>query len=192
MRGLVEAAKAREVVRLVRKPARKLDRVYGFVVGHTDELVLLHEVHPDLFTLNGYCCVRIADIKYGEVVGGADQFIGRGVHLNGLEPVLPDGLDLSSMSSLLRTAGELFPLLVVHTEHSRLDVCYIGPVLKVGRKYVFLQTIDSDALWDTREKYAVERITMVEFDSGYERMLWRVNQTYQTVLPTGASGLRVE
>jgi hypothetical protein len=180
--GLNRALAAGEVVRLIRKPHRKLERVTGFVVGVSDSLVLLHEMHPDWFSLNGYQCVRLRDVKYGEAVGGPDEFIGRAVLLRGLEPKAPGSIDLSSMRSLLQSAARRYPLVAVHSEISRPDVCYIGKVIKVGKRKLWMRTVETDASWGSTDRFRLDDISLVEFDSGYERMLWQVNQAFHETL----------
>jgi hypothetical protein len=177
-RGLIEAQASKQVVRIVRRPKSKIPHWEGFVVSTSSAIVILHDVDLDAFVLNGYKCFRLKDIACGEAIGAPDQFLGRGVLLAGLEPVVPEGIDSSSMQSLLRSAGACCPLIAVHFEHTRPHVSFIGKVVKVGRRWLTLHTVDTNAAWDTVDRFRIENITRVDFDGGYERMLHQVNQTY--------------
>jgi hypothetical protein len=179
LRGLEEAMTNREVVKIVRQPKSKLQNVEGFVVGLSEKFVLFNDMNPDYFAINGYACLRIQDIRTGETIGGPEQFVGRAVLLRGIEPTVQADIDLTEITSLLLTAGDRFPLVVIHLEKGRPDVCYIGRVLKVGRRRVTLKTIAPDASWDEEvEKFRLSQITMVQFDDAYSRMLWEVNQAF--------------
>lgn len=181
-RRLQASVDDREVIKVVRRPKAKLDPVTGFPVLVSKDLLLVHEMHPDWFALNGYWCLRLRDIAHIDPVGEADRFIGRAVLFRGLEPVVPEGIALTSMAEFLRTAGERSPLVAVHREHIRPGKCYIGKVLRVGRKRVTLRTIDPDAAWDTNEKLRMSDVTLASFDDGYTRMLWQVNQAFHNTL----------
>jgi hypothetical protein len=169
---------SREVTRIVRRPKAKLPHWEGFVVGLSKKLVVLHDVDINSFVLNGYKCFRLADVAHGEAIGAPDQFIGRAVRLQGLEPTEPEGIDCSTVTRLLRTAGSHYPLVTIHLERMDPDGCYVGEVTKVGRKWLTLRKISAKAVWLRTGRFRIDDITRVDFGGGYERMLLLVNQTY--------------
>jgi hypothetical protein len=187
--GLREALQNGEAVRIVRTPKRKLPHWEGFVVELSDRLVLLHDLDVDHFALNGYKCFRLKDISAGEAIGASDQFVGRAVLLRGLEGVTPEDLDLEDLGAVLRSAGERYPLITVHLENDRPEICYVGRVLKVGRRRVTLRLINPDASWDKVWKFSLDDITRIDFDGGYERMLFQVNQAYHNNLLAHTPGV---
>lgn len=71
-----------------------------------------------------------------------------------------------------RSAGKRFPLVRLHTERNRKDVCSIGKFIEIAKKDVVLQDIDPSAKWDLETTARpIARITRIDFDGPYERAL---------------------
>ncbi|NQU47903.1 MAG: hypothetical protein HQ519_04595 [Planctomycetes bacterium] len=62
------------------------------------------------------------------------------------------GVDMSTITSILKSAGKKFHVVTIHSEVDDPDVCFIGRVLAT-------------------EKYALDTITRVDFGGGYEGAL---------------------
>ena len=102
--------------------------------------------------------------------------------LRGMEPTVPEAIDFSTMRELLRSAGVRYPLVTVHPELRDPEVCYVGRVVKVGRRNVSLKLINPDASWYRIRKFPMSAITRVDFDDGYAKALWQVNQAFHNTL----------
>ena len=180
-RALQRALESREAIRLVCRlgPGEKMDRYHkGFVVGLGDGWVLLHALFLDPFVLNGYVYLRVENIRYYELIGGPDQFVGRALSLRGLERSVPAGVDAASLADLIRTAGEKSPVISIYAPGG----WYIGSILKVGRKRVEVRVFDEEAACGSIYRIPLRAITKVEFDDGYGRALWQVNQAFHNTL----------
>ena len=76
------------------------------------------------------------------------------------------------MADLVRTAGEVFPLIVIHRERIDSEVCWIGKIAEIKKSSFLLKSIDPNAEWDEElTKVSFKDITRVEFGNGYENCL---------------------
>lgn len=168
---LIEAHSAGTLVRFSNRfePGWK----HGYVLGVGESWMLLAEVN-DAIWLDGYVCVRIADLRklrpdpYAEFIETALQKRGE---------VRPSALavDLTDLQSVLRSAAVLFPLLTVHREKFDPGICQIGRLVEVTTRRLQLLEIDPAGHWDTEiETYPLRDITRVEFGGDYEEALFLV------------------
>jgi hypothetical protein len=76
------------------------------------------------------------------------------------------------MADLLKTASEIFPLVVIHREKIASDVCWIGKIAEIKKKSFLLKSIDPNAEWDEElTKVSFKDVTCIEFGNGYENSL---------------------
>jgi hypothetical protein len=143
----------------------------GFVVDFSDELILLHNVEWNTFSLNGYTAVRGEDISGYRFFDKADYWQYRAVAKFGLRGVRPVGISAESLEDLLTTASKRFTLVTIHPERRKPDVCYIGAVTAITGKTVTIENLTADAEWSGPRRINLRDITRVDFDSGYERAL---------------------
>jgi hypothetical protein len=72
----------------------------------------------------------------------------------------------------LCSANCAFPLVTIHREKIKPNVCWIGQVVQVRRGRLSLLEIGPDAKWDEEPtEYKVDEITRVDFGGGYEDAL---------------------
>lgn len=84
-------------------------------------------------------------------------------------------VSVASIEELLLSASRVFPLLTIHREKARPDVCWIGRIEEIRRGQVSLLEIGPDAAWDDKPtSYKLNEITSVEFGGEYERALFLV------------------
>ena len=165
----MEAAKSKKCfVRLSRRFEDSKVRGYVFDVG--PEFFLLALV-SDRIWLDGFECFRIRDIldvkldPYGEFAEAALK------KLRQRRPAKPR-VSVTSVESVLLSAGKLFPLVTIHRDQVDPDVCWIGRVLAVNRGRVSLLEIGPDATWDNAPtEYLLKEITRVNFGGDYENAL---------------------
>lgn len=143
----------------------------GYVLGATEELVLLHRL-DDGISLDGYEVVRARDVTACTGDFPHAPFYARALELKGDQPRPAAGLDLSSMEALQRTASERFPLLVLHRERTTPGECSIGRVRTFGARTLRLRWLSPDAEWtEPDEVYSYASITRVELGTRYDTAL---------------------
>ncbi len=143
----------------------------GFVVGLSNEWVLLHIVDGDTITFNGYEVVRLKDITSVSEPGG---FVPRALRWRRERPAsVPDVL-LEDIQGLLSSANSHFPLVALYQEKEKDDTLVIGRVERLGRKKVTLAEIDTRAAWRNTHKYRYDAITRITLGDGYLAALWEV------------------
>jgi hypothetical protein len=154
------------MVRVTRRGVRW--KTYGWIVGFTQEWTLI-QVYDDS-QCKGWSAIRTSDIR---AVSTDDSIVSRALALWGEQPKSFPELDLSFLPSLLGTVHRHFPLVTLHFEVTDPSVCYIGCVVRLGKRAVTLREIEPDASWDaTLHKYQYSTITRVDFGGRYEEALW--------------------
>lgn len=146
----------------------------GYVVGVSDDWVLLHVINGDDMRLNGYAAVRLRDVKK---VRRDTSFADRAVRARGERPTEQPDILLYDLPGLLSSADAHFSLINIQTEEKRLDECYIGRISRLTSKRLRLEEIDPKARWRYTRKYRLKDITCVQFGSGYEEALWLVSES---------------
>jgi hypothetical protein len=155
----------------VERRPKSIGRVAGFVVAISETLMLFHQLDGDSFSLNGYCVIPIADANEYRVFDRKQFWQHRAAQLKGLRPILPDSASVSDWRELLESVAKTFPLVVVHTERKRPDVCYIGEVLKVSDSTLTIHDLNCNCEWQKPRRFKLSDITMVEFGDGYSMAL---------------------
>jgi hypothetical protein len=165
---------------LRKKAVIKFDRPYepcstqGYVLDIGPTFFLL-AAFCDGFRFDGFLCLRISDIRglkvpapYGEVAKSVLKIRKEKT------PAKPK-IDISSIQSILISAGKKFPLLVVHRERIDPEICSVGRVIEVEKQTLTLHEIGPDALWDEELTiYRLADITQVGFGGDYETGLYQV------------------
>jgi hypothetical protein len=155
--------------------SRPLERgsVNGYVLDVGPKFILM-AVFGDGFTLDGFLCCRISDIrglKYAsDSIASMYQTV---LHKRGQEIPPRPPIDLAAVESILQTANQIFPLVAIHREKMKPGVCHIGRVTRISKDKFWMREIDTDASWDDDElfRYKLSDVTLVEFDGDYERGL---------------------
>jgi len=154
----------------------------GFVVGLSDEWALLHVVDGSFVRLNGYCAVRVRDIS--RITAKDTSFFARFLALQNEVPVSQPDILLVDLPGLLSSASALFPLIQIETEGKHANECYIGRVVKIGKRTVTHRFIKPRATWRKMpDRYALRDITKVVFGDAYNVALWRIAQEQSSSRP---------
>jgi len=143
----------------------------GFVVAWSDSLILFHQLEDNVFCLNGYAAVRVRDVSEFRVFDSDDHWQRRAAKLKKLKPCSPDAVSVAGWSQLLKTVSASFPLVVIHLEKKRPDVCYVGEVQKVSNTAAATHDLDGNCEWQKTKRFSFSDITMVEFGDGYSLAL---------------------
>ena len=170
MRESLENAQAEQQVVRITREAFESQGELGYVEALGEEWLLLGLISDDIW-FNGFTVVRIADISEIEAPHECADFIEEALRLRDEVSAAP-GVSLTDIGAALRTAGRLFPLVVIHREVAEPETCRIGRVQKVTKDSVSLLEIGPDAEWETEpSSFALEEITRVDFGGGYEEAL---------------------
>lgn len=178
---ILKQAAAEHTLVLVERDGVSDDWLTGYVAACGPEWFALDIVDQSI-RYDGHSCLRYADVTVCEAPAPGAEFTAKALAALGVQrpPLL--GLDLSSLESLLRTAGSLYPVLTLHLEIAEPDACWVGRVQELNRHLVTLQLVNPDGQWEPEpEEFALEELTRVDFGTDYERAL---------VLVAGPGGLR--
>ena len=124
--------------------------VTGYVLDVGPEFLLLAIVSDEI-RFDGFGCFRVQDVRRLKFLRKSAKFPVEALKKRGLQTPKKPKVDLSNVTTLLETAGHAYPVVTIFRERVNPDVCYIGHVVKVGKKRVSLLEIGPDAEWDQEE-----------------------------------------
>jgi hypothetical protein len=150
------------------------DLLAGFVLDYNDDLTLINYVDPSSYQADGYSVFRNDLVTSWLAYDNPDYFKSRALRLKGVRPRRPRGIDISCWLTAFHTAAKAFPLVVLHREAMRNDVCNVGRYLGSTAKTLMLYEITSTAEWEKPTRFRVADVTRIDFGGGYEDALWRV------------------
>lgn len=167
-------AQAKRYMKLVECYRGRIDEVevydMGFVVDGSDEFLLLQLV-DDRIKLNGYSLIRVSDITELNTEVEHASFIEKALEIRKSSPTRPVLVDLTDINTILTSISENFPLLTVHREEHDPETIHVGEVESIADKTVLINEMNPDAKWDGTRRIALEEITRIDFDGGYETAL---------------------
>lgn len=166
--GLADLVGQDVIIRVERKGIDE-HRIDGFVVAVSDGLMLLHLVEGNTLLLNGYSALRLRDISSWRT---DETFVPRALRLLERRPALPDGVSLTDWPSLIASAQQQFPLVMIETEKKTPGCGYIGLLVKQTKRHAVLKEVSPKGLWEENETtFASRDITQVKFGDGYIQSL---------------------
>ena len=166
---LVRAQRAGVLTRITRSNVGEC-LVEGYIAACGPQFFAMEFV-DDTQCFNGIRCMRYEDIEELKIPAPYSGFIETALALRGQERQGCHGVDLSSLATILRSAGDHFPLVTIHLieEH---DACYIGKVVGVDDHELELHDISPAAEWEEEtDFYGLDEINQVDFGSRYEESL---------------------
>jgi hypothetical protein len=173
-KAIVEAHARRSLVRLQRSV--EVGRTDGYISLVGPSLFLV-SVISDAILFDGFQMFHFEHLENVFDPGPHHRFVRKALKLRNLRRPRDPELDLSSMSALLRSAGNSFPLVTIHREVVDPDVCHIGEIKSVSRTAVVLREITPDATWEEKiYQYPLSEITRVDFGGSYENALHAVSR----------------
>lgn len=167
---LERAQQDRLLVR-IRRWIPESSSVEGFVVGVGRRWVVLAQL-SDRIALDGWSLLRLKDIQAVKVNPDSDSFPAQVLRRRSQWPPVSPPVDLDDTVAVITTAPAVAPLLAVHEEFSRPDICWIGKVRSVNDTKLRLHEVDSDAGW--RQKVSTidpDSVTRIDLGGGYEEAL---------------------
>ncbi|UDY23781.1 hypothetical protein [Nocardioides sp. Kera G14] len=147
------------------------DRIFGFVVGVGGQWVALADV-ADWVRSDGWSLVRLKDVQAVKIYPDPETFTIRALKLRGEWPPQQVAVDLDDTARLIMDATDVSPLLTVHCEFERPDVCWIGAPVATDDDELTMLEIGTQAVWGRRStRYDLDDITRFEIGGGYEETL---------------------
>jgi hypothetical protein len=172
IRARIADAQQRQALVRVRRWIPDADQREGFVVATSRRWVLLATL-SDRITLDGWTALRVKDVQAVTVDPEEDCFEVRALQARGQWPPRPaDGLDLSALPDLLRSAAAVEPMVSVYREFERPDACWIGAPLDVSDSVLSLLEVNVAGGWARKpRRFDLDDITRVDLGGGYEEAL---------------------
>lgn len=162
----------RRIVRIHRKELGEVP-LDSFVLESSKDLVLLQPIR-DRIDLDGYDVIRQKDIS-DLTISPKEVYYGLALRCKRQAPRHPGGIELGTMSALLASAEQRFPLLVIHREKVEMGACEIGRLAASSKRGYRLQWIDPQAQFEhDRRWFRYSDITLVQFGGAYENTLAQV------------------
>jgi hypothetical protein len=143
--------------------------VFGFVVGSSDTLVLLHSFNSEAFCLDGYDVIRHCDIRSFCFFADPRYWRFRALRRLKTRPIPPRDIRLASVQELLSSVGARYPLLSAHRETPHRRTTYIGPVVSMAERSFTIEDADYFGQWTGPRRLRYADVTRVCFDGGYLR-----------------------
>ena len=152
---------------------RRVDQftLSGFAFAFSSSLILLHRFDWDSFRLIGYTVIRKRDITEYRFLDEAGAWQTRALKRFKVQPKVPRSISVQSFFDLFVTLGKRYPLVTIHRELVRPDVCWIGSVVKVAMDRLTIYELDSNCEWVRCRAFPFREITRVDFDGPYEQAL---------------------
>jgi signal recognition particle subunit SEC65 len=158
------------LVELCRRPRIK-ERITGFIVGYSDNWILLHRLDWNAFVLDGYSLVRHADVENLRIFSRRENWPKRAVEKLRLLPKRIVKVSVENLADAIVDISKKFPLIHVERELKYPGECWIGYPFETKSQKLVLENLDHLATWTGHYSIMLKDITRVDFGGGYERAL---------------------
>lgn len=147
---------------------------YGFVVSESEHLIVLHFV-SERYDLDGYRCIRRADVTLLEEDFPRSDLIHRAVRLKNLQAQAPAVEATAQMREMMQAVQRKHGLLTIHREAVHEGECEIGEIRISAEATYVLRWLDANACWDPDDRpFRYADVTRLDFGGEYERTLLMV------------------
>ncbi|PTR00819.1 hypothetical protein C8P68_10146 [Mucilaginibacter yixingensis] len=157
----------KDLVKLIRKIDNNIEGSNGYILGFSDDLILIQNVID--FDIDGYSVFptnQIDKIRFNR----SDKYFNKMMQWEKLSDTININyqIRLNNWRAAFSSLKENNLKVIVECESSALDTFTIGSITKVGTTYVYVKHFDATGLIDEEETsidYA--SISKVTFDSRY-------------------------
>jgi hypothetical protein len=162
-RRILKRHLGKTLIEFCRRPQIE-ERIAGFVVGFSSELILLHRFDWNTYTLDGYTILRDADIKQKRIFSRKSYWQTKAIQKSKIRPhaLL---IRLASWEEAVGDIAQKFPLIHVERE------CWIGFPIEVNSQKFVIDNLSPSAEWTGPYRMKTADVTRVDFGGGYERAL---------------------
>lgn len=148
----------------------------GYVVARSEAIVVIHQISERL-DLNGYSAFYVDDIEAMDESFEEKELLESSLRIKELTPVVPAGIDPTSMKSLMDSAQKSYGILLIERELVSPEEVEVGIVRLATDDTYVLRWMSEFAEWvndDRAFRYA--DITRVEFGEEYAQTLLAVEK----------------
>jgi hypothetical protein len=146
-----------------------MSSVFGFVVGSSDALVLLHCFNSEAFCLDGYDVIRQCDVRSFCFFDNPRYWRYRAMRRLKIRPKPLRGISVASVQEVLSSVSERYPILSAHRETPRRCTTYVGPVVSMAERSFTIEDADYFGQWTGARRLRYADVTRVCFDGGFLR-----------------------
>jgi len=168
----LDRARVGQLLVRVRRWIPDADPVDGFVVARSERWVLLARV-SDGIHLDGWTALRIKDIQSVGINPDPACFEVKALQARGeWPPVAVATVELTDIATVVTTAAHSAPMVVIHLEFDRPDVCWIGSVQEVVDGTLSLLEVNVAGGWARKPRqFDLGDLTRVECGDSYMEAL---------------------
>ncbi len=152
------------------------ESIVGYVVGVGFPFFAIAVV-SSLCRFDGFICVRLTDVTGCDLPAGGWKVTEAALEGLGVERPSFEGVDVSTVATLVRTAGARFDILALHREVDRPDECEVGKIKTVDEESITWRYISPSAEYDEDvSELNLFELTRVDFGGPYESALAAANK----------------
>jgi hypothetical protein len=154
------------------KYRERKDIISGFLIDFNDNWTLI-KWNPVDYVIDGYRILKTNKIlKYKRE--DFEEFREKVLITKGLKPTVNERFPLTDINETLQLISDKFGAFQI--EEKDETACYIGKLIKANKKEIVIQEIDPKANWVESEKYRLDSIRIIEFDTDYINSLILYNK----------------
>ncbi len=136
------------------------------------EFTFINDFDFESNSATGFSVFKNKSVKDYEVFDDPNSFDALLLKIKKVKPKSKLSISIDSMTDLIKTASETFPLIVVHREKIDSETCWIGKIVEIKKKSFLMRAIDTNAEWEEHfTKVAFKDVTKIDFGNGYENAL---------------------
>ena len=141
----------------IRRDAIDDHELSGFLVGLSDDLLLLHLINGSTLDFNGYVALRVSDLT---ACASDKGFIGRAFAvLNRVPASPPFAANLDNMGAFLASVQAQYPLVLLEAEEAEPGHLFIGRIVWQTAQTVHLYKVNYEGVWDEEEDFELSDVT---------------------------------
>jgi len=135
----------------------------GFLIDYNDKWTLIM-YNPVDYVVDGYLLLKSDKIlKYK--IEEEELFKENVLKAKNIIPTEDDIFPITDLAETLKLISDRFGAFKIEEKDDR--VCYIGRFVKMTKKDLYIQEIDSQAKWGEIGKFKLQSIRTIEFGSDY-------------------------
>ncbi len=171
LRGRLERARSEQLLVRIRRWIPGADVLEGFVVGLGHEWVALARL-SDTIELDGWILLRLRDVRSVKITPDREAFEIRALEAREQWPPVVPPVRLDDVTDVISDVTAIAPMLAVHCELDRPDVCWIGAVRRLQGTTLWLLQVTTQAGWArAASSFDLDDITRLDVGGGYEEAL---------------------
>ena len=137
--------------------------ICGFLIDFNENWTLIKNNVVD-YVIDGYSILKTKKIlKYKR--DDFEVFREKVLIAKGLGPTAADEFPLTDIYKTLQFISDKYGVFKIELKDE--TVCYIGRLAKFGKEQIIIQKIDATAKWVEEEKFKMNNIRIIDFDTDY-------------------------